>query len=257
MPALVWLVTHAFGSVERNAFVDWIKEATQYAKDVFDSVGMGPMALPVALLLGLLSAVASACCTLPVLGAIVAYSGTRESSDKRTTWLSAAFFMLGTVLAIVLLGAVAAYVGQVAQTALGKYWKVFAGVIAIVMGLASLKLLPFSLPHQQAEDRARPRGLWGAAVFGLVLGGAVSACSLACNPGIFIILGVAVLQGATLWMLGVLIAYSVGFSLPLTAVVLGASFGKSAIKAQKAETAIRIVAGVLLIAAGFYFLSTF
>ncbi|MHB8997858.1 MAG: hypothetical protein ACYC63_21650, partial [Armatimonadota bacterium] len=86
---------------------------------------------------------------------------------------------------------------------------------------------------------------------------AVSACSLACNPGIFIILGVAVLQGATLWMLGVLVAYAIGFSLPLTAVVLGASFGKSAIKAQKAETAIRIVAGVLLLVAGFYFLSTF
>jgi cytochrome c biogenesis protein CcdA len=237
--------------------VEWIKQATEYAKTAFDSVGMGPMAFPLALLLGLASAVASACCTLPVLGAIVAYSSTRESSDKRTNWLAAACFMLGTILALVMLGAVAGYVGQVAQTALGKYWKLFAGVVAILMGLGALNLLPFKLPHRQAQTGTRQAGLWGAAVFGLVLGGAVSACSLACNPGIFIILGVAVLQGATLWMLGVLIAYAVGFSLPLTAVVLGASLGKSAIKAQKAEAAIRAVAGVLLIIAGFYFLSTF
>lgn len=237
--------------------MEWIHTATEWVKATFESVGMGPMAFPLALLLGLASAVASACCTLPVLGAIVAYSGTRESSDKRTNWLSAAFFMLGTILALVLLGTVAGYVGQVAQAALGKYWKLFAGVVAILMGLGALNLLPFKLPHQQAQTGTRPATLWGAAVFGLILGGAVSACSLACNPGIFIIMGVAVLQGATLWILGVLVAYAIGFSLPLTAVVLGASFGKSAIKAQKAETAIRVVAGVLLIVAGFYFLKTF
>jgi cytochrome c biogenesis protein CcdA len=52
-------------------------------------------------------------------------------------------------------------------------------------------------------------------------------------------------------------AYAVGFSLPLALIMLGASFGKSAIKARRAETAIRIAAGALLILAGFYFLATF
>lgn len=237
--------------------MEWIKSVLEWGKTAFESAGMGPVAFPLALVLGLASALASACCTLPVMGAIVAYSGAREASDRRTNWLSAAFFMLGTALALVVLGLVAGYVGQVAQTVLGKYWKLFAGLIAILMGLGALKLLPFKLPHQQAEGQARPYSLWGAAVFGLVLGGAVSAASLACNPGIFIIIGVAVLQGATLWLLGVLVAYAVGFSLPLTAVVLGVSFGRSAVKAQKAEAVIRTVAGVLLIIAGFYFLKTF
>lgn len=94
-------------------------------------------------------------------------------------------------------------------------------------------------------------------MFGLVLGGGVSAASLACNPGIFIIVSVAVLQGASLWMIGVPVAYAVGFSVPLTAVVLGVSFGRPAVRAQKAEAAIRIAAGVLLIIAGFYLLRTF
>ena len=80
--------------------------------------------------------------------------------------------------------------------------------------------------------------------------------SLACNPGIFIVLGVAVLQGYTLWAMGLMAAYAVGFSLPLAVIMLGVSFGKSAIKAKRTEAAIRITAGVLLIAAGFYFLVT-
>jgi cytochrome c biogenesis protein CcdA len=84
-------------------------------------------------LLGLVSAVASACCTLPVLGAIVAYSGTRESSDKRTNLLTAAFLMLGTILALVILGVVAGYVGQVAQKAQTAI-RIVAGVLLVGAG---------------------------------------------------------------------------------------------------------------------------
>jgi len=104
---------------------------------------------------------------------------------------------------------------------------------------------------------APKRGLLGAAVVGLIMGGAVSVCSLGCNPGIFVILGVAVLQGNTLWMFGVLIAYAIGFSLPLSALMLGVSFGKSAIRFKKTDTVFRIVAGIVLIGVGFYFFSTF
>jgi cytochrome c biogenesis protein CcdA len=88
------------------------------------------------------------------------------------------------------------------------------------------------------------------------MGGGVSAASLCCNPGIFIVLGVAVLQGHTLWAMAIMVAYAVGFSLPLAVIMLGASFGKSAIKAKKTETVIRVLAGGLLVVAGFYFLAT-
>ncbi len=215
------------------------------------------MALPLAFVLGFVSAVASACCTLPLLGAIVGYSGTREDSGRRAKFLAALFFMLGTTIALVILGSVAGFIGQVAQDVMGKYWKVFAGLIAIFVGLAALKLLPFKLPVKTAKTRSRPKGFLGAAAFGLVMGGGVSVACLACNPGIFIVVGVAVLQGYTFWAMGIMAAYAVGFSLPLAVIMLGVSFGKSAIKAKRSETAIRIVAGVLLIVAGFYFLATF
>ena len=41
--------------------------------NTLQSASMGPAALPLALLLGLVSALASACCTLPAMGMLVAY----------------------------------------------------------------------------------------------------------------------------------------------------------------------------------------
>lgn len=237
--------------------MEWIQSVLEWTRNTFNSVGLSPVAFPLAFLLGLVSAVATACCTVPVFGVIVGYSGTRKQSDRRANLLGAFFFMLGSVVALLVLGGVAGFIGQVAQSSLGRYWQIFAGVIAIVFGLATLNLLPFKLPQKKAGTGGQPGGLLGAALFGLIMGGAVSVCSLCCNPGIFIILGVAVLQGYTIWMLGILIAFAIGFSLPLAALVLGVSFGKAAIKAKRAEAVIRVGAGVLLIGVGFYFLSMF
>lgn len=238
--------------------MDWIISLSEWARMTLEQAGTSPLALPLAFLLGLASAVASACCTLPVFGAIVGYAGMRESSDRRSNLLGACFFMIGTTIALLILGSVAGLIGQVAQSVLGQYWKVFAGIIAIIVGLGVLNLLPFKIPDIKSGVMNAPRrGLLGAAIVGLIMGGAVSVFSLGCNPGIFIILGVAVLQGYTVWMFGLLIAYAIGFSLPLTALMLGVSFGKSAIRLNKADTVIRLVAGVVLIAVGFYFLNSF
>jgi len=241
--------------------LDWLLYPAEWAKAALEQAGMGPMALPLAFLLGLASAVASTCCTLPVFGAIVGYAGMQEANDRRSNLLGAFFFMLGSIIALLIFGSVAGLIGQVAQSVLGNYWKVFAGVVAIIVGLGALNLLPFKIPGIKEQVNrnieTRKRGFLGAAAVGLVIGGAVSVCSLGCNPGIFIILGVAVLQGYTLWMFGILGAYAVGFSLPLAALMLGVTIGKSAIGFKKADSAIRLVAGVVLITVGFYFLSTY
>ena len=234
----------------------WIQSVMEWARTLLEQTGFRPAALPFAFILGLVSAISSACCTLPLLGAIAGYSGTRTDSDRRAKFFAALFFMLGTTIALVILGYVAGFIGQVAQDVMGKYWKVFAGLFAIVVGLAALKLLPFKVPSRTLKDKTRPKGFLGAAVFGLVMGGGVCIASLACNPGIFIVLGVAVLQGYTLWGMAIMAAYAVGFSLPLAVIMLGVSLGKGVIKAKKTETAIRVICGVLLIVAGFYFLAT-
>ena len=239
--------------------MEWFRSMLTSATAAFDQAGVGFAAIPLALALGLLSAVVSACCTLPVLGIIVGYAGARKDNSLRSRLMSAGSFFLGTVLSLVILGAVAAMVGQVAQGTLGRYWKVFAGFLAIVLGLGALNLLPFKLPQGKAKFgvKGRSGGVLGALLFGIVGGGAVSVSSLACNPGIFIIIGAAVLQGVTLWMTAVLVAYAIGFALPLGGLMLGVSFGAAAVTFKGLESAVRGLAGVLLVVAGFYFLWTF
>ena len=236
-----------------------ITAALQSITNALQAGSMGPAALPLAFLLGLMSAVASACCTLPAMGMLVAYSGTREDATRQTAFASAISFMVGTTVALIVLGLVAGFVGQAAQALLGRYWKLFAGAMAVILGLAALKLLPLKLPQlARKTDASSPsRGVVGVAVVGLLMGGGVAACSLPCNPGIFIVLGASVLMGQVLWGVVLMAAFAVGFSLPLSAILLGVSFGKASLKAQKAEAAIRVVAGVLLVGAGFYLLARF
>ena len=232
-----------------------LKEVT----DALQAASTGPAALPLAFLLGLVSAVASACCTLPARGMLVAYSGTRENVNRRSALTSAIWFLVGTTLALIILGFVAGLVGQTAQAFLGRYWKVFAGAVAVILGLATLKLLPIRLPQRAGQEgnSSASGARMGAAFGGLFLGGGVAACSLPCNPGIFIVLGASVLLGRVVWGMVLMAFFAVGFSLPLAAILFGVSFGKASLKAQKVDAAIRAVAGVLLAGAGLYLLASF
>ena len=223
------------------------------------AASLEPVAVLLAFLLGLVSAMASACCTLPAMGMLVAYSGMREDADRRTAFGSAISFMIGTTLALIVLGFIAGFAGQAAQAMLGRSWKLVAGVVAIILGLAALQLLPLQLPQftRKPEARSPVQGMLGTVGVGLLLGGGVAAASLPCNPGIFIIIGASILMGHILWGMVLMAAFGVGFSLPLGAILLGMSLGKTSLKAQQAAAAIRVVAGVLLVGAGFYQLATF
>ena len=231
----------------------------QWVTETLQSGSSGPAAVPLAFLLGLLSAVTSACCTLPAMGMLVAYSGTREDANRQTAFASAISFMIGTTLALIVLGFVAGFVGQAAQALLGRYWKLFAGVIAVLLGLAALKMLPVKLPQfsRKPGSCSAVPGILGTVGVGLLMGGGVAASSLPCNPGIFIVIGASILMGQIFWGMILMAAFGVGFSLPLGAILFGVAFGKASLKAQKAEAAIRVIAGVLLVGAGFYLLATF
>lgn len=233
-------------------------ELLQWVTETLQAASMGPMALPLAFLLGLVSALASACCTLPAMGVLVAYSGSRQDTNRRAALAAAVWFLVGTTLALIILGFVAGLIGQTAQAFLGRYWRLFAGVVAVLFGLATLKLLPFKMPGRAAKhgDSAASGSRLGAVLGGLFLGGGVAACSLPCNPGIYIVIGASLLMGRILWGMLLMAAFGIGFSIPLAVILFGVSFGKASLKMQKADAGIRIVAGVLLIGAGLYLLAT-
>ena len=171
----------------------------EYVTNTLQQVASQPMGLLFALLLGTVSAVTSACCTLPALGILVGYSGAQTNNNRQMALKSALFFTLGTIISLMIIGGTAGFIGQMAQSGLGRYWKVFAGIIAIFMGLATLNFLPFKLSFGKLEGIGGKLGKSGAVLAGLVLGGIVAVSSLPCNPGIFIVIGAAVLQGKVIW----------------------------------------------------------
>jgi cytochrome c biogenesis protein CcdA len=228
-----------------------------YITKTLQDVSSEPVGLIFALILGVLSAATSACCTIPALGILVGYSGTRTEDNRKSVLKSALLFTLGTIVSLMIVGLIAGFLGQVAQNVLGKYWKLFAGIVAIIFGLASLKLLPFKISLNSNKKMLTGSGIYSTALAGLAMGGIVAVSSLPCNPGIFIVLGAAILQGKVIWATLLLAMFAIGFSLPLGAIVLGISIGKTSLLAKGADTAFRWVAGIILLAAGFYFLITF
>ena len=228
-----------------------------YCVTTLQNAASQPIGLIFALLLGAVSAATSACCTLPALGMLIGYSGAQEEETRRAAIGTVIFFTVGTVLSLMVIGGIAGFVGQTAQVSLGNYWKTFAGIIAILFGLATLKLLPFNLPALNFLESPSGSAKLGPAAAGLLLGGGVAASSLPCNPGIFIVLGAAILQGQVFWAILLLAMFALGFSLPLGAVLLGVSLGKAAFMSKNADIAIRWVSGCILLFAGFYLIITF
>jgi cytochrome c biogenesis protein CcdA len=224
-------------------------------KTLLESGGYGPLSFVFSLIVGILSAIASACCTLPIIGALAGYSVIRKE-DRSSVLRSGLLFMAGSIVTLMAIGSIVIFTGQTIRGISGDYWKIAAGCAAILFGIAALELFPFKLPKLKLLSIQNSTvGLWPG-IAGIVFGGAIAVSSLPCNPGIFIILGAAVLQQHTFWAIITLTAYAIGFSVPLTLLVFGLFFGKNLIKMQKAEKTIRTIAGIGLIAAGIYFFAT-
>lgn len=226
----------------------------QQIMDKLQIVSTQPIGLLFALLLGTVSALASTCCTLPALGLVAGYSGTKTETTGKALVKSALLFMLGTIISLMIIGAVSGFVGQVAQSTLGNYWKIFAGVVAVILGLATLKLLPFNISLGKFDLNKMETNKFGAVITGIILGGIVAVSSLPCNPGIFIVMGAAILQGAVLWAMLLLGSYAIGFSLPLGALILGISLGSLSLSSIGLDKFLRWFSGGILVIIGFYFL---
>ena len=97
-------------------------ELMKWVTETLQAASIGPTALPLALLLGLVSALASACCTLPAMGMLVAYSGTRQDVNRRASLSTAVWFLVGTTLALIILGFVAGLIGRTCF-----FWVLLAG----------------------------------------------------------------------------------------------------------------------------------
>jgi cytochrome c biogenesis protein CcdA len=186
----------------------------------------------------------------------VGYSGSRKAANRIDAVKSSLFFTVGIIIALMIVGLVAGFTGQVAQITLGRYWKLFAGIVAVFFGLAALNLFPIKISLGNL-GKTQLTNRFGIAFTGLVLGGIIAVSSLPCNPGIFIVIGAAILQGKVIWAILLLAMFAVGFSIPLGAILMGVSVGSVSLKIKGLETIMRFIAGIVLVLAGFYFLITY
>jgi len=235
---------------------------TEWISQTLASPSITPTVLAAAFTLGIVGAVTN-CCNLPVLGAIAGYSGSLAgkglpgTGQRRAVIVGGLSFMLGTAVALAALGAAAGLLGQTLGAALGEYWRIFAGLIMVLLGCATLGLVPIKLPTPGILRSDAPIGPKQAMFVGFAIGGGVTVCSAGCNPALFLVIGMATLQAHAAAGAALLAAFAIGYGLPLAGVLVGVGLGveRLSVAVRRAAPAIRIVAGVLLIGVGFYLLT--
>ncbi|MCX6266554.1 MAG: sulfite exporter TauE/SafE family protein [Bacteroidetes bacterium] len=165
-------------------------------------------------------------------------------------------FLLGTVISMSLIGALFGFAGKWISESLGGYWKIAAGLVAIIFGLYSMELVPFKLPGIAIKTKESKQNLFTAIVFGLAVGGLSAACNSCCNPFFPVILAASFVKGSALWGFMMLTTFALGFGLPLAAMIVGVSLGMGKIS-KTLSTIVKVakyIGGIALIGFGFYLL---
>jgi len=215
-------------------------------------------ALIAVLLLGILS-VFTCACNFAIIGVVAGYSGASQESTKTriVIWKGIAF-LVGTVVAMSVIGALFGFAGKWISASLGHYWKIAAGLIAILFGLYSMDLVPFRLPGISIGKREADLTIGSAILMGLAVGGLSAACNTCCNPFFAVILAASFVKGSALWGFLMLLFFALGFGIPLTAMILGIGLGLGKISGvlTSAVKIIKYIGGIALVILGFYLLST-
>jgi cytochrome c biogenesis protein CcdA len=209
-------------------------------------------------LMGIISVVTCGC-NFAILGVVAGYSGASSITDKsKTVWLKGVAFLLGGIISMAAIGALFGYASELINNSFGNYWKIVAGLIAILFGLYSMNLLPFKLPGFSVKTNQTRQGVFSAILFGLIIGGLSTALNSCCNPIFPVILAASFVKGGALWGLMMLTAFAFGYGLPLAAAIVGFGLGLGKISKTLSVvgTIVTYIGGITLLVLGFYLLIT-
>jgi cytochrome c biogenesis protein CcdA len=210
-------------------------------------------------LMGMITVV-SCGCNFAILGVVAGYSGASSTtaSKSKTVWLRGIAFLLGGIISMATIGALFGYASSLISNSFGNYWKIAAGLVAIVFGLYSMNLLPFNLPGFSIKERKAEQGVIPAILFGLAIGGLASALNTCCNPIFPVVLAASFVKGSAVWGMMMLTAFACGYGLPMAAAIVGfgLGIGKLSKTLSMVSKVITYIGGITLLALGFYFLIT-
>jgi cytochrome c-type biogenesis protein len=191
----------------------WLYQLSQWATDLVNHqlTHLSPLTLVVVGLAGLLTSLSP--CLLSMLPIMVGYMGGYEPVNRQEATLRSIGFGLGLATTLAILGLVAGLFGYVyGQVAIGL--PIAVSLLAIVMGLNLLGLLPLSFPvgaGVDLENWALPTWL-KAYGLGLTFGIVASPCS---TPVLATLLAWVSASQKPLLGGGLLLAYAIGYVLPL------------------------------------------
>jgi len=218
----------------------------------------GIAALIAVFLLGLIGVV-SCGCNFAIIGIVAGYTGTIGSTGKTKAIIwSGIFFLLGNMISMAIIGGIIGYASNLISNSFGVYWKIFAGFVMIFFGLYSLDLLPFKIPSISINTKNKNGSVASAMIFGLTVGGLATAFNTCCNPVFPIVLAATFVKGNVLWGILLLLAFALGYGLPLAAgmIGIGLGFGKISKTTTIIGKVIKYAGGIALLVIGFYFLFT-
>lgn len=177
---------------------------------------------------------------------------TKAHAPRRAV-LFGSMFVLGMILAHVVLGVAAGLGGAWAQKVIGRQWGVVLGPLLIVLGLAWPGWIRLPVPSIPLRAR-RAANTWGALVLGASF--SVAVCPV-CTPALFILLGIAAAVGSPVFGALLLFAFALGRSVP---VILGATavgWLESLRALRRSQRAFEIAGGLVLILTGLYMLNAY
>ncbi|MCK5842203.1 MAG: cytochrome C biogenesis protein [Candidatus Sabulitectum sp.] len=210
-----------------------------------------PVAVPLALLWGVLSIVLSPC-HLASIPLVVGYISRQGNTGSNKAFSISAVFSLGIMVTIILVGLITAAAGRLLGD-IGQFGYYFSALVMLYFGLNLLDVLPSPFKGDR-NFSSRRSGLAGAFVLGLIFGIALGPCTFAFMAPI---LGVAFTTGREYPVFAILLVTA--FSAGHCGVIVGAGTFSGAIQKflkwnEKSTivSALRKICGVLVVLGGLY-----
>ena len=210
------------------------------------AVGGHWLAIPLAFAGGVLVSLNPCCLALYPAATATCCAGTR--TQRQSPFHYGVLFALGITVATASLGLLAALAGR-AMVGVGSWTGYLLGLIPILMGLHLLGWVRMPLPKISATNNGP--GLVGAFLAGLLVFLVIGPCG---TPILAAILAVAAREGNLAVGAALLVAYGFGTSLPLLAAGTAAGIITKTSRAARWQPHLQTIAGIALVALGFYLL---
>ncbi len=205
-----------------------------------------PLSLGLIFAAGLLTSLTP--CMLSMLPLTIAYIGGSNPEQNGRSMEQSLWFALGLASTLAGLGLVAAGLGKV-YGQIGVGLPIVVSLIAILMGLNLLELIPLRFPSLGATDWIRDDfpAAGRSYLIGLTFGLVASPCS---TPVLGSLLAWIASTGDTLLGAGLLLAYTVGYVLPLVLVGIFTGTLKKILALRQWSGWINPLSGMVLIGFG-------